>query len=442
MPYGTVLALFMLALQLAAVHPVSAAPLGKRLVLDNGITLIVAERPKVPMVVMDVLIEAGAVAELEDKAGLANLTAELLTQGAVNRTATEIARDIDFMGASLSTSADYDYAEVRLIVLKKYADKGTGLLRDILVNPSFPQDEIGRKVREIQGEIIKNEEDPGWVAKHKFLQIFFKDHPYSRMVIGNKESLMRIGRDDVIDFHSHHYRPNGVIVSIAGDISLEEAKDLINKNFGGWSEKEVNEINVSAPPPLKEVISIELDRKVAQANITLGHLGITRDNPDYYPLQVMNYILGGGGFSSRLVNVIRDKKGFAYHVSSHYISRKYSGYFQVELQTKNPSAKEATELVLENMEKIRRKPVSDKELEDAKSYLIGSLPLKIETNREVAAQMALLEFYDLGLDYFDKYPGHIKAVSKKDVLTVAKKYLHPEKVAIVVVADLEEANIN
>lgn len=437
-----ILALFMFTFQLAVVSSVSAVPLGKRLVLDNGITLIVAERPEVPMIVVDVLIKAGSVAEPQDKAGLANLIVELLTQGTVNRTATEIAREINFMGASLSTSADYDYAEARLVILKKYTDKGLELLRDVLVNPSFPPNEIEKKVREIQGEIIKNEEDPGWVAKRRFLQIVFKDHPYSRMVIGNKESVMRISRNDIVDFHSNYYRPNRTIISIAGDINLQEAKDLTNKNFGGWAIKEENEIDISAPLPLKETITIELDRQVTQANIILGHLGITRDNPDYYPLQVMNYILGGGGFSSRLMNVIRDKKGLAYHVSSHYMSRKYSGYFQVELQTKNPSAKEATELVLENMERIRTKPVSDKELEDAKSYLIGSLPLKVETDREVATRMAFLEFYDLGLDYFDKYPVYIKAVSKEDVLSAAKKYLHLDRIAIVIVANLQEANIN
>jgi len=420
---------------------VSAKPLGKRIVLKNGITLLVSERPGVPIIVVDVLIKAGSTDEPSEKAGLANLTAELLTQGTTKRRAEEIARETDFMGASLSTSSGYDFTEAELVILKKYFDKGLEILGDILINPSFPQEEIEKKVREIEGELKKNEEDPGWVAEREFLKTVFKDHPYGRMVEGEEESLKKIGRDDIEDFHSSYYLPNRAIIAVAGDITLEEAKNLIEKNLGNWQPKEIKEKQLPTPPALEKAVSIELDRKVAQANIILGHLGITRDNPDYYAVQVMNYILGGGNFSSRLVNDIRDKMGLAYSVSSEYIARKYSGYFQVELQTKNPSAMKAVNLVIENMKRIREKGVSDKELKDAKAYLIGSLPLRIETNKEVAKNMELLEFYGLGLDYFDKYAGPIEAVTKEDVLRVAQKYLHPDKFVLVTVANLREANI-
>ena len=152
----------------------------------------------------------------------------------------------------------------------------------------------------------------------------------------------------------------------------------------------------------------------------------------------MNYILGGGGFSSRLVNDVRDKRGLAYSVSSAYLSRRYPGSFQVAVQTKNPSAMTAVKLVLENMRKIKENGVSDEELNDAKAYLIGSLPLSIETDKEVAENMALLDFYDLGLDYFDKYQENIQSVSKQDVLRVAQKYLHPDKYVLVIVGNLKE----
>lgn len=417
---------------------VSAKPLGSRIVLDNGTTLIVAERPGVPMIVVDVLVKAGSVFEPDEKAGLANLAAELLTQGTTKRTAAEVAQVIDSMGASLSVDADYDYMEAKLVILRKFFDKGLEILGDILINPTFASEEIEKKVREIQGELKKNQEDPGWVAEREFLGAVFNGYPYGRMVDGDEVSIKRINRSDIVDFHSNYYLPNRTIIAIAGDITLQEAKNLIEKSFVNWHPKEIKERKISPPLTLKKTVSLRLDRKVNQANIIIGHLGISRDNPDYYALQVMNYILGGGGFSSRLVNDIRDKRGLAYSVSSDFISRKYSGHFQVELQTKNQSATEAIQLVMKNVKRIRESAVSEKELEDAKAYLIGSLPLDIETNKEVAENMALLEFFSLGLDYFDIYPEYIKAVNERDVLSVAQKYLHPENLVLVILADMKE----
>lgn len=419
----------------------SSVPLGKRVSLDNGITLLVAERPGVPMIVVDILIKAGSVFEPDQRAGLANLTANLLKRGTARRTATEIAREIDFIGANLSTNSDYDYIEAELVVLRKYSEKGLEILGDILMNPAFAPEEIEKKISEVRGELKKNEEDPGWVAERQFLKTLFESHPYGRIVEGNEESIKKISRADIVDFHSTYYVPNRAIIAVSGDITLREAKNLIQKNFGNWHSKQIQEKQIPLPQGLKETVSIKLDRRVAQANIILGHLGIRRDNPDYYALQVMNYILGGGGFSSRLVNDIRDKRGLVYNVNSAYVSRKYSGYFQVELKTKNPSATDAIQLVVENMKRIRQNAVLEKELEDAKAHLIESLPLRVETNKEIARNMTLFEFYGLGLDYFDKYPEYVKAVGERDILRVAQEYLHPERFVLVIVADLKEANI-
>ena len=426
-------AIFGLILDLSFLHRLSAEPLGKKVVLDNGIVLLVSERPGVPIVVVDTLIEAGSIYDTPKKAGMANLTAELLASGTPNRTVEEIAEESDFIGSSLTMTADYDFVEIELIVLKKYLDEGLDTLGDMIINPTFPQEEIENTVREIQGELKKNEEDPGWLAEREFLRALFDSHPYGRMVEGDEESIQRIDRPDLIDFHSKYYLPNRTIISIAGDTTVEEAKNLIEKYFGGWKKRERNENSISPPPVLAKTKLLKVERELTQANIILGHLGISRDNPDYYPLQVMNYILGGGGFSSRLVNDIRDKRGLAYSVSSGFTSRRYPGSFQVAVQTKNPSAMTAVKLVLENMRKMKDNRVSDQELDDAKAYLIGSLPLSIETNKEVAENLALLEFYGLGLDYLNKYRENIRAVSKQDVQRVAQKYLHPDKYVLVIV---------
>jgi zinc protease len=431
-------AILALSLILVTLNAVSAKPLGQKVVLDNGIVLVVSERPGVPMVAVDILIDAGSIRDPAESDGMANLTAELLASGTQNRTAVQIAEESDFIGSSLSTTADYDFVEIELVVLKKYLDKGLNILGDIIINPTFPQEEVENTVREVQGELKKNEEDPSWLAEREFLKALYDGHPYGRTVEGKEESILKIDRSGLINFHSNHYLPNRTIISMAGDITLEEAKNLIEKNFGKWNKKEITDYGITPPPAIEKTKFLKIDRQVTQANIVLGHAGISRDNPDYYPLQVMNYILGGGGFSSRLVNDIRDKRGLAYSVGSTYSSRRYAGSFQVTLQTKNPSAMTAVNLVLENMRRIKENEVSDEELDDAKAYLVGSLPLSIETDKEVAENMSLLDFYDLGLDYFDKYRDKIQTVSKEDVQRVARKYLDPDKYVLVIVGNLKE----
>ena len=241
-------AIFGLILGLSILNPASAEPLGKKVVLDNGIVLVVSERPGVPMVVVDILIDAGSIHDTAKNDGMANLTADLLTSGTQNRTAVDIAEETDFIGSTLTTTADYDFAEIELVVLRKYLDKGLNILGDMIINPTFPQEEVENTVREIQGELKKDEEDPGWLAEREFLKALYDDHPYGRVVEGNEESILRIDRSDLIKFHSNYYLPNRTIISIAGDITLEEARNLIEKNFGNWKKKEITENRIPPPP--------------------------------------------------------------------------------------------------------------------------------------------------------------------------------------------------
>ena len=186
---------------------------------------------------------------------------------------------------------------------------------------------------------------------------------------------------------------------------------------------------------------MKIDRGITQANIILGHAGVSRDNPDYYALTVMNYILGGGGFSSRLVRKIRNKRGLAYSVASFFDPGKYPGSFQIVLQTKNSSAREAISLSLQEMERIRKELVSEKELEGAKKYLIGSFPMRLDTQGKLANFLTQVEYYGLGPDYPEKYPSLIRSITREEVLRVAKKYLHPKNTILVVVANLKEAGM-
>lgn len=407
----------------------------KREVLPNGLTLLVVERHNLPIIRVTVGINAGSMIEPEEKAGLANLVVELLTEGTKKRTASEINEEIEFVGASLEPSGGYDYVTVSLSILRKDLDLGFDILSDIIINPSFPRDELGRKKTRIKGSLIAKEEDPNFVAGKAFKKALFGSHPYGRLIEGSPETLDRIKRKDLMDFHSTYYAPNNTIMAVVGDITVEEVKTLLARYFSDWQKKELKIPSPPKPEPLKEKQVISIDKELTQASIVLGHPAIRRDNPDYYALSVMNYILGGGGFTSRLMQNIREEKGLAYDIHSAFRSRKETGSFRVSVQTKNESANTVIEETLKEINHIRETPVSQEELSDAKSFLTGSFPLMIETGQKIANFLMAIEYYNLGLDYINKYPLYIQRVTREDVLRVAKKYLDPERFILVVVGN-------
>jgi len=413
----------------------------KKTVLENGLTLLIVERHNLPIVMVNVGIKAGSLVEPEEKAGLANLTAELLTSGTKKRTASEINEEVDFIGASLSASGGDDYVTVALSVLKKDLNLGFDLLSDVILNPSFLEDELNKERERIKGNLKAQEDDPHFVASREFKKALFGVHPYGRLTEGSPETLDRIKRDDLVSFHLAYYVPANAIMSVVGDITPEEVKNIIKKYFSEWYAKELKSTFLQKPEISKEKKIVTINKDITQANIILGHLGISRGNPDYYAVSVMNYILGSGGFASRLMQNLREEKGLVYDIHSFFDADKYGGSFQVGLQTKNESANTAIEEILGEIKKIRNTPVSDTELSDAKAFLTGSFPMRIETSRRIAGFLVAVEYYGLGIDYIDKYPVYVNSVTKEDVLRVAEKYLDPEKFILVVVANQEKAGL-
>lgn len=418
----------------------AAAPLAEREVLDSGLTLLVASRRALPIVTVKVTVQAGSLWEPEGQAGLANLSALLLTRGTATRTAAQIDEAVDFMGASLSSTADRDSSEVDLTLLKKDLPAGLELLADVLIHPAFEEGEIARKVRELRAALRKRQEDPGEVASEAFNELIFGSHPYGRPLEGTDASLAAITRDEIVKFYRDHYTPERAFVTVVGDVELKEITAQLRTLLGPWPKGKGTVEKAGEPKPLQEKIVVKkIDRSVAQANILLGHQGIRRDNPDFYALTVMNYILGGGGFSSRLVERIREEKGWAYDVHSYFYPGLERGAFQVGLQTKNETAGPAVEEVLRELRRIRDQGVTDQELADTKAYLTGSFPLRLDTNRKLAGLISTVEYYKLGLDYADRYPRLIEAVTKEEALRVARTYLTPDRYVLVVVADQAKA---
>lgn len=413
----------------------------ERKVLSNGVILLHSEKKALPIVKVIVAIKAGSTLEPGEKAGVANLTADLLNEGTLKRSSREISEAIEYIGGSLSTSGGSEYITVTLSVLKKDVDLGFELLSDVILHPAFREDEIARRKAVIKSSIIQQKEDPGIVASKTFLKAVFGENPYGRPVEGTEETIDGVTRSDILSFYKTYYAPNNSIIAIVGDISEEEITTLVNKYFREWQRRGIPAVELPSPPAGAGPRVIKIYKDITQSNIILGHIGINRDNPDFYAVQVMNYILGGGGFASRLMDNIRDNKGLSYDVHSLFSANKDAGYFEVVLQTKNKSANSAIDEVIKEMEKISGKPVTDKELDDAKSYLTGSFPLRIDSNNKIASFLISVEFYNLGLNYAEEYKKLINAVSKADVMRVARKYLNTRNYILVVVGGMEQASL-
>jgi len=414
-----------------------------RVVAANGMIVLVQDQPSLPIITVNILIKAGAVNDPDNKSGLAYLTAGMLDEGTTTRSATQIAQELEFIGTEFSAKATKDFATASLRVLKKDADRGFTLLADILMNPAFAEKEVARVRSELLGELQGEKDDPGTVAGKAFDELIFEGHPYRRPVNGDEKTIARMTRQDLAAFHNKYYRPNRMIMAIVGDIREFEALELVKKHFGKWSPQNATiPSSFSAAAPLQKTVLRLIDKDLTQSTIVLGHVGIDRKNPDFYAVAVMNYILGGGGFSSRLVNHIRDEQGLAYDVDSGFEADVMPGPFSVRLQTRNEAANKAIAGVFQELKRIRTEPVSDQELADAKAYLIGSFPLRLDTTGKMAGLLTVVELHGLGLSYFEDYPKAIAAVSKEDVLRAAQKYLNPDLYALVVVAKQAEAKID
>ncbi|MBI1892628.1 MAG: insulinase family protein [Candidatus Rokubacteria bacterium] len=420
--------------------PAAAQDVGTRNRLPNGLTVLVVERPAIPIVIVRAWVRAGAVLDPSEKAGLANLTAEVLTRGTKSRSATEIDEAIEFVGGSLGSDGGRDGAVVAVSILKKDLALGLDLLADILMNSSFPPDEVRRKIREVQADLRRSEERPEVVAGRAFHELLFPGHAYGRPVEGTLASLGKIGRDDLADFHARHYRPQETILAVVGDLKRDEILKEIEKRLGGWPRGASPETTV---PPAPSAVKPErklIHRDLTQATVLLGHSSIGRDHPDFYPLLVANYVLGGGS-TSRLYRRIREDLGLVYYVGSGLSPGRYGNFFEISLQTKNQSARQAIDEAKLAIRTLRDQGPTPDELTLTKAYLIGSFPLRMDTNAKLADLVLTWEVNALGLDYPTRFRRLIERVTAEDIKRVATTYFLPDALITVVVGNLSQAGL-
>ena len=407
-----------------ATSAATPAPAVHREVLPNGIVLLVAERPAVPIVAVRVAMQVGAVHEPPDLAGLANLTGALLTRGTAKRSGQQLDSAIEFVGGRIEAGAGRDGMTAWLSVLKRDLTLGLDLLGEVVLTPAFPEAEVKRKVAEIQASLQRLEENPGAVASRALAKLVFPGHPYGRPVEGTRETVGRLTRDDVVRFYGRHARPDTTIIALVGAITVDEARREVVARFGGWPRPTAPPATVPFAPPGPAPRSETITRELTQTTVLLGRQAVTQRDPDYFPLTVASYILGGGS-TSRLYTRIRDEGGLAYDVRSHLAPGKFGARFLVSTQTRAAEAAKATGLIEAEIERMRRDPPTERELTIAKDYLIGSFPLRLDTSSKVADFIVAVEDLGLGLDYADRYREGVGRVTAADVQRVAAKYFDP-----------------
>jgi zinc protease len=392
--------------------------------LSNGLKVLLVENPSLPTVSITASVLAGARYDPESKAGLAIMVSRLLDEGTEDRTSLEIADAIESVGGAIETDGSFERIIATAGVLNKDVDLGLELLSDLLIRPAFPQDFVEKEIERTLAEIASAKDRPQVVAGWAFNELVYQDHPLHRPSHGYPQTVETLTRADLLQFHRQYFVPNNVILSIVGDFKVDELLPKIEKAFGHWENRPV--VFPTYPPPLKQVGKRVrfITMPAQQLNIYLGHLGVARTNPDYYALQVLDTILGGGaGFTARIPQRLRDELGLAYttFASITMTAGLDTGRFIAYIGTSPENMKLAMDELLNEIRRIIAEPVTDQELQDAQDYLTGSFVFAFESSPQIARFLVHAEVYGLGFDYIDKYPRYIRAVTVDDISRVAKK---------------------
>ncbi len=402
--------------------------------LANGLRVVVVRQTEQPVVSLRLLVGAGAAQDPADKPGVATMVATLLDQGTTTRGATEIADAIDYVGGGLGTGAGSDLSFVTAIVIRDDFDFGLDLLSDVARNPAFAADELARQREQVLSGLKVSYQDPDYVAGVVAERLIFGFHPYGRPSNGTPESVAALTREDLVAFHKKWFLPNNALLAIVGDVGVDQAFAGAERVFGSWVKATVPETAPADPPePTRRVVVIDRPNAV-QTEIRVGQLAIRRNHADYMPLNLAVKILGGEG-GNRLQGVLRSDRGLTYGASADMDAYQRSGAIVADTDTRTETTAEALRVVVDEFSRLQREPVGQAELGGAQSYLAGNFPLTIETPDAIALQVLNALFFGLNLDDLPKYRERVNAVTPDDIQRVAKAYLRPSRLSVVLVGD-------
>jgi zinc protease len=391
---------------------------------------------KLPLATVLVLVNAGSTNEPRGKEGVAALTAAALLEGTTRFDGAELAEKFEQLGTSLESGADWDSAFLKITVLSSKLEEATRLLGDAISSPIFPEREIERLKAERLAEILQLETEPRGLADEKFSEFLYDDESrYSRPDEGSTVSVGSLTRGDVDQFYRSNYNSGGTTVIIAGDISSENAKNLVIEAFGKWPNGSSQDQPLSGKARRNRKSTHIVNKPDApQSELRVGHVGLPRKHPDFFPTLVMNAVLGGL-FGSRINLNLREAHGYTYGASSFYDWRRGPGPFVVSTAVESEVTAPALREILMEIDRIRDERISAEELSLARDYLEGVFPIRYETTAAIASALATLAIYDLNPDYYDSYRTNIHNVSEEAVLEAAKTHLHPDLLQTVIVGD-------
>jgi len=410
-------------------------PVVHRKKLDNGLRVLVAEMHNAPLVAIRGLICSGADRDTAELAGLASMTAELLDEGAGTRDAIRLAEDLGLLGASLASGSDWDASYVSADVLSRNFEPAMEIFADVLCRPALPDSALQRVRSERLMDLLQQREEPSAIAGKRFSNLLYGSGTYGNTVLGTPESVPRLKIDDVRRFYAQHYIANNAAIVIAGDIDAEQAVRQVTRLFSPWkSGPEPHRPRISPAPIDRSKIYLVDRPNAVQSEIRIGHIGVARNCDDYFPLTVMNALLGGV-FNSRINLNLRERHGYTYGARSAFAFRRQAGPFVVSAPVRNEVTHHSLGEVLEELRRIRTGAVETRELEDTRSYLAGVFPATVQSASDIAGRLVDMEVFGLPHDYFDHYRENIAAVTAKDVTEVANKYIDPDRVLIVIVGN-------
>jgi zinc protease len=402
--------------------------------LANGLQVLAVSHHEQPAVSLLLIVRAGGARDPEKKAGVATLAAALLDQGTTTKSAEQIANSIDSIGGLIGTGATSDMTSITAIVMKDSLAFGLDMVSDLARNPAFAQDELERQRQQMLSGLKVGYEDPDYIAGLVFDRLVYGFHPYGRPDSGTPETIASITRQDLVAFHKSWFGANNAILAVVGDVSAEEAFAGAERAFGTWAKTELSAATYPDPPPSARRVVV-IDRPGAvQTEIRVGNVGLPRKHKDFLALELAINILGGEG-GNRLHRVLRSDRGLTYGASADVNALNEAGNIVADTDTRSETTGEALRLIVDEFSRLQRQRVREEELADAKQYLTGSFPLTIETPSAIAKQVLNAVFYGLDLNELQTYRERVNGITPDDIQRVAREYLRPDRLSIVLVGD-------
>ncbi|MEK6694905.1 MAG: pitrilysin family protein [Nitrospirota bacterium] len=408
----------------------------ERVVLENGLIVYLLPDRELPLVSVSAMIRTGAIYEPADKVGLAGLTGIVMRTGGTARLAgDQVDEELEFLAANISMGIGAESGAASLDLLKKDLPQGLAIFADMLRAPAFESAKVDQAKRQALEAIRRRPDSPGGIAAREFRKLLFgADHPLGRE--STTDTVSRITRDDLVAFHRQFFAPNSLILGVTGDFEKPAMLDALRKAFGDWQPQTVALPvlpPVTASPGAGRSVNI-LRRDLSQTHLRIGHLSVKEDDPDYFALALLEDILGGNSFTSRLFRDVRSRQGLAYSVGSRIAPGNAGpGIFMMQALTKGPSTYQALSSMLDHMERMRQEPVTPEELQLAKDAFLNSFVFSFADSGLIVGRLMGLEYHGLPKDFLQRFRDSVVRLTKEDLLRVARLHLHPDRVIILAV---------